>query len=234
MQPAPTTNLTDAVKPSLRRAAALMASCVLVASCSGDTDGATARSASVRVESEGCSTHPTVGGGAFIAPHRVLTVAHVIAGADDVDVVLADGTEKTAIVVAIDRRKDLALLDVDADVTPLRLGPLRIGARGTFASWRSGTPRDVSFVATEAVNIQSADIDHVSTEVRQGYAIEADILPGDSGSALVSDGRVVAVVFARSTHDRSTGWATAAEEVRAMLTTAGDTAVDVGVCPTQR
>ena len=46
------------------------------------------RSASVRVESEGCSTHPTVGGGAFVAPHRVLTVAHVIAGADDVDVVL--------------------------------------------------------------------------------------------------------------------------------------------------
>jgi S1-C subfamily serine protease len=164
----------------------------------------------------------------------VLTVAHVIAGADDVDVVLADGTEKTAVVVAIDRRKDLALLDVDADVTPLQLGPLRVGARGTFASWRSGRPGDVPFTATEAVNIESSDIDHATTDLRSGYAIEADILPGDSGSVLVSDGRAVAVVFARSAHDRSTGWATAVDEVRSMLATAGDTAVDVGVCPAQR
>jgi len=69
----------------------------------------------VRIEAEGCRTRPTVGAGSFVENGRVLTVAHVVAGSDHVDVFLSNGAEVDARVVAIDRDKDLAVLAVDAD-----------------------------------------------------------------------------------------------------------------------
>lgn len=204
-----------------------------LAACGDDRQAPTAMSASVRVESEGCSLHHEVGGGAFVAAATVVTVAHVVAGATDVDVVLADGTEKTASVVALDRRKDLALLRVDADVTPLPLGAMRAGSHGTFVTWRSGTAHELAFSATQVVDIQSSDIDHASTDLRRGYAIEASIQAGDSGSVLVSNGRAVAVVFARSSYSNATGWATSAEEVRALLNAPHDHEVNTGECPSR-
>lgn len=213
-----------------------LASGVLVlalGACGDDRNAPTAMSASVRVEAEGCSVHHEVGGGAFVAPSLVVTVAHVVAGATDVDVALSDGTERTASVVAIDRHKDLALLRVDADVTPLPLGAMRAGSHGTFVTWRSGVPHELAFSATQVVDIQSSDIDHASTDLRRGYAIEASIQAGDSGSVLVSNGRAVAVVFARSTHSTATGWATSVDEVRALLEATHDHEVPTGDCPSR-
>lgn len=214
-------------------AGACLLTVVTLAACSYDHDGAPSPvSASVRVEAEGCSTRAQVGGGSFVGHHRVVTVAHVVAGSTDVDVVLSDGTEKTATVVALDRHKDLALLAVDADIEPLPLGAMRAGSHGEFVSWRSGGPRPLDFLATEVVDIRSSDIDHSSTDLRRGYGIEANVLAGDSGSVLVSSGHAVAVVFARSAQSRNAGWATSIDEVRTMLDMGNETPVDLGECPT--
>lgn len=185
----------------------------------GDADDAGARTvdSAVRVEAEGCRARPTIGAGSFVDEHRVLTVAHVVAGSTDIDVTLADGTEVEARVVAIDRAKDLAVLDVDAAVPHLRLGTLRPGESGQFVVWRDDAPDVRAFTASSFVDINAADIDHDGSGLRKGFQIEADVANGDSGSILVSDGRAVAVVFARSTSAGDRAWATDIREAAPLL-----------------
>lgn len=212
----------------------LAAAGILAAAC-GD-DGPTAGSAvdaAVRVEAEGCAPHTVVGGGAFVDEHLVVTVAHVVAGADEVEVVLPDRSEHEAIVVAIDRRKDLAVLDVNQDVPPLEIGRMRAGTRGEFVSWRGGAPMVERFVARSYVDIEGADIDGIEPSPRRGYEITADVEPGDSGAVLVSDGEAVAVVFARSEHRRDRAWAIDIAEAAELLEAAeaaDGTPADLGEC----
>jgi hypothetical protein len=186
--------------------------------------------AAVRVEAEGCQAGPSVGGGSFVADHRVITVAHVVAGATEVDVVLEDGSEHEATVVAIDRAKDLAILMVKADTTPLPRASMRAGARGDLVTWRNGGPVPIPFVAQKFVRINAADIDHGTTSPRRGYEINATVEPGDSGSVLVSDGTAVAVLFGRSTSHPGRAYATDITEADQLLAEAGETEVDLGVC----
>jgi len=207
----------------------------LAANCGGDaqrSNSQVAMDAAVRVEAEGCGSHSVVGGGAFVAAHRVITVAHVVAGATEVDVVLPDRSEHAALVVAIDRDKDLAVLDVNIDTTPLQRGSMRVGAKGNFVTWRTDVPLSGTFTSLAFVDIRAADIDDTEMVPRRGYEVRAQVEPGDSGSVLVADGRAVAVMFARSTKHPDRGWATDISEADSLLQTDGVTPVDVGKCPT--
>jgi S1-C subfamily serine protease len=218
-----------------RRALAVLCAAALAGGCAGGdhrTSAEIALDASVRVEAAGCGFHPVVGGGSFVAKHRVLTVAHVVAGAAEVDVVLPDRTEHEAVVVAIDRQKDLAVLDVDVDITPLPHGSMRVGAKGEFVSWRSGLPATSTFTSLAFVDIRAADIDDTTLVPRRGYEVRAHVEPGDSGSVLVADGKAVAVMFARSTRHPDRGWSTSISEADALLRAATGDPVDVGTCPT--
>jgi len=212
----------------------LVAGGLIVAAC-GDTDdtAGSAADAAVRVEAEGCGQHTVVGGGAFVDEHLVITVAHVVAGADEVEVVLPDRSEHEAVVVAIDRRSDLAVLDVDQDVAPLALGRMRAGTRGEFVSWRSGAPIVERFVARSYVDVEGADIDGLEPSPRRAYEIRAHVEPGDSGTVLVTDGKAVAVVFARSERHRERAWAIDITEATDLIDAAEDadgTPVDLGEC----
>jgi S1-C subfamily serine protease len=216
-------------------ALAVLFGAAFTAGCSDDDPRShqqMALGAAVRVEAEGCGMHPVVGGGSFVAPHRVLTVAHVVAGASDIDVVLSDRSEHEAVVVAVDREKDLAVLDVNADIAPLPHGSMRVGAKGEFVTWRTGLPATSAFTSLAFVDIQANDIDDIDLVPRRGYEVRADVEPGDSGSVLVADGRAVAVMFARSTKHPDRGWATDIAEADPLLQSANDQPVDVGNCPT--
>ena len=215
------------------RAALLPGLALLALPGCGDERGAAAGApaAAVRVEAEGCGDRALVGGGAFVGLHRVVTVAHVVAGSSDVDVTLADGTELDASVVAIDRGKDLALLAVDADVSPLPFGRMRPGATGTFVVERKGEFVAQPFTAEAFVSISADDIDHLGTGIRKGFRLRADVERGDSGSVLVRNGEAVGVVFARSDSVDGTAWATDIREVSPLLRDATDLPVDVGACP---
>lgn len=221
-----TRGLGAALRPGLALALLVVPAC-------GDQHGAvaSAAAAAVRVEAEGCGSRALVGGGAFVGLHRVVTVAHVVAGSTDVDVTLADGTELDASVVAIDRGKDLALLAVDADVSPLPFGRMRPGETGTFVVERDGRFVEQPFTAEAFVSISADDIDHLGTGVRKGFRLRADVQRGDSGSVLVRTGQAVGVVFARSDSGSGTAWATDIREVTHLLRGATDLPVDVGACP---
>lgn len=210
-------------------ALAVAAVCV---SCS-DTPSLSQRAiaSAVRVEAEGCQTRPAIGGGSFVDPTHVLTVAHVVAGSTDIDVILSNGDETDGHVVAIDRKKDLAVLSVDTAGTPLPLGFMRPGAEGVFVVWRDDEPVVLPFTARSFVDINASDIDHDGPGVRRGYQIDATVAKGDSGSVLVHDGVAVAVVFARSTSAEQRAWATDALEARELIATAGSDEIDTGECP---
>jgi hypothetical protein len=211
-------------------AGALAGMSVSMVACGDDTTSDADVAAAVRVEAHGCAEHSFVGGGSFVGDQLVLTVAHVVAGADEVEVVLADGSEHESTVVAIDREKDLAVLHVDADVAPLRIGSMRNGQRGTFAVWRADQFVRTPFVAASSKQFDVDDIDHLDAGDRRGFVVEADIDPGDSGSVLVVDGAAVAVLFARSLTDRDRAYATDIAEAAPLIGTRNEVAVDLGAC----
>ncbi len=200
--------------------------------CSGaPSETSRAVGAAVRIEAEGCQARPSIGGGSFVTPDRVLTVAHVVAGSTDIDVILSDGSETDGHVVAIDRKKDLALLKVETTGTPLPRGTMRPGSTGIFVVWRDDDPVAQQFTARSFVDINASDIDHSGPGLRRGYQIEAEVAKGDSGSLLVHDGRAVAVVFARSTSASQRAWATDIGEAAPLIDSVGDDPVDTGDCP---
>ena len=132
--------------------------------------------------------------------------------------------------VAIDRSTDLALLAVPASVLPLQRGTMAAGDVGSFVAISEDRAVVHDFEALSVLDIDAPTIDDGGSSVRRGFHIEADVAKGDSGAVLVSDGKAVAVVFARSTATDGTAWATDLSEIEPLLSTATDAAVDVGVC----
>jgi len=219
-----------------RRAALLLLAALGTVGCADGTPSATASAqralaAAVRVEADGCQERASVGAGSFVAEETVLTVAHVVAGANSVRVTLADGTSTSAQIIAIDRHKDLALLHVESDTAPLPRGSMGVGATGTFIVYRDGAASSMPFRAISFVDIDAPDIDQDGSSMRRGYQIKAAVERGDSGAVLVVDGVATAVVFARSTATGEKAWAVDIGEARSLLDHAGETPVDAGACP---
>ena len=186
--------------------------------------------AAVRVEALGCHDTATIGAGSFVANERVLTAAHVVAGATKVEVRLADGRRAEAKVTAIDRSLDLALLDVEQPIAPLALGSMAVGATGQYVVYRNDAPVALQFRVLARNPIEVPDLDLLGSSTRDGYEISATIELGDSGAVLVSRGVATAMVFARSAKDADRAWAVDIDEIRQLLQGDRDVAVDTGAC----
>ncbi len=196
-----------------------------------DQSGDPAMIAAVQVEASGCDDNAALGAGSFVAPELILTVAHVVAGSQSVRVILANGQSVDATVAAIDRKKDLAVLAVDAHLTPLPRGSMRRGSTGTFVVYRDDHAVSLPFEATAALEIEAPSIDEDESTERSGYRLTADVQQGDSGSVLVTAGVATGVVFARSTATGRTAWAIDISEADDVLTQAREgKAADVGEC----
>jgi hypothetical protein len=203
----------------------------LLAACSGSNPQSTALASAVRIEAVGCGQETTLAGGSFIASHRVVTVAHAIAGSARVSVTSADGKRHDAEVVGIDRRKDLALLAVPGvDQPVLPAATMRVDDVGTFVAFRDGRPRLTSFTARRKVGIKIDSIDEDVVVLRSGYQIEAEIDNGDSGAVLVVNGSATAVLFARSRGLDNRAWATDISELDPLLAADTGQPVDRGAC----
>ena len=118
----------------------------------------------------------------------VLTNNHVIEGADEISVQLADGTEYPAKVVGSDDKSDVAVLRLEGnpkDLSPLRMGDstaLRVGD----VVLAIGNP--FAFSSTVTMGIVSAKGRSETRIVDYADFIQTDaaINPGNSGGALVN------------------------------------------------
>ena len=160
------------------------------------------------------------GSGFVYAPQHVITVAHLVAGVTQRQMVTtSDGITYRARVVFYDPRIDIAVLDVPGlNMTPLNFaGPAEFGADAVLA----GYPSDKPFTATAARmgGVQRAvgpDIYHTGQVVRRIYEVRANVRPGNAGGPLLSpSGTVYGMAFAAAVGVPQTGFALTASEVRA-------------------
>ncbi len=166
------------------------------------------------------------GTGFVVAPHRVMTNAHVVAGTDQVFIEVGRG-RFAADVVLYDPREDIAVLEVpalDAEALDFIEQPARSGA-GVIAL---GYPLDGPYTASagrvrERINLRGPAIYGENTVVRDVYTVRARIKSGNSGGPLITpQGDVVGVVFGAAVDDPNTGFVLTAAQVADEVAAASD------------
>ncbi len=174
------------------------------------------------------------GSGFVVAPGLVVTNAHVIAGISSPVVIDRQGQHPTTVVL-FDPSYDLAVMRVPglAD-PPLTLEPSNV-PRGT-ESVVLGYPEGGPFTATAAgvmaeFEAEGRDIYGQGLTVRNVYEIQALVRPGNSGGPLVlPGGKVIGVVFSRSTTNGNIGYALTSPGVLSEVHRAGSSPVRTGGC----
>jgi S1-C subfamily serine protease len=192
----------------------------------------------VRIDgiAESCSA-AMVGTGFIVSPERVITNAHVVAGVIDPVVTVSNSkTQLSGKVIAIDRKKDIAIIYV----------PGLNGEKLTFIG--PATPNEIGFVVgypnggnlrTSTVSVSSefesigTDIDGNGETKRDVIVFGGDVRPGNSGGPLLNEqGQVLGVVFAADAENKNTGYALAPSEVAKLVSETSSVmeAIETGNC----
>jgi S1-C subfamily serine protease len=175
------------------------------------------------------------GTGFVVAPNRVMSNAHVVAGSDSVTVEI-DGQTYDAFVVSYDPEADISILDVPN----LPSAPLSFveGAAPTGTdAIVMGYPGGGDFVATparvrEIIELNGPDIYRSATVTREVYTIRGTVRQGNSGGPMIDrTGKVLGVVFGAAVDDADTGFVLTAKEVSRQMAKIGSTErVPTGAC----
>lgn len=165
-----------------------------------------------------------LGSGVIVrADGLVVTSNHVIAGADQIRVVLADHREFDATLLLADERTDLAVLHIDAkgahlpylelkDSDAAEIGDLVLAIGDPFGVGQTVTSGIISAMAHGAMGSSNLD-----------YYIQTDaaINPGNSGGALVTmDGKLVGInssIYSKSGGNLGIGFAVPSNVVRIIV-----------------
>jgi Do/DeqQ family serine protease len=169
----------------------------------------------------------SLGSGVIVDPAGlVVTNYHVISGASQVKVALADKREFDADIVLKDQRSDLAVLRVKgakehfptlefADSDELQVGDVVLAIGDPFGVGQTVTHGIVSAVARTQVGI---------SDYQFFIQTDAAINPGNSGGALVDiNGRLVGInsaIYSRSGGSQGIGFAIPANMVRVVVASA--------------
>jgi S1-C subfamily serine protease len=208
------------------------------AALSGDPVVAAARQSVVKIRgvAPGCQK-VLEGTGFVVAPNRVMSNAHVVAGAESATVEL-DGRTYDAYVVSYDPLADISILDVpdlDAPVLNFAQGEAATGTDAVVM----GYPGGGDFVATparirETIELNGPDIYRSTTVTRQVYTIRGSVRQGNSGGPMIDrNGNVLGVVFGAAVDDADTGFVLTAEEVARQMEKLNSTErVPTGACVT--
>lgn len=152
----------------------------------------------------------------------VVTNHHVIAGADEIKVALADGREFGSRVLLQDEKLDLAVLQLDTDETfptitlddsdDIAVGDLVLAIGNPFGVGQTTTSGIISATARNRIGVSDF-----------GFFIQTDaaINPGNSGGALIGmNGRLMGIntaIFTRSGGSNGIGFAIPSNMVAAFL-----------------
>lgn len=157
------------------------------------------------------------GSGFVVAPHRVMTNAHVVAGTDEVSIEVGRGSF-AAEVVLYDPKEDIAVLSVpalDAEAMDFIETPASSGDSVVAL----GYPLDGPYTASagrvrERIDLRGPNIYDANTVVRDVYTVRAKVQSGNSGGPLINpSGDVVGMVFGAAVDDPNTGFVLTARQV---------------------
>ena len=172
------------------------------------------------------------GSGFVIAPERVLTNAHVVAGVSEAVVEVPGAGALTGEVVYFDPVDDLAVIAVPGlTAAPLTLqGDLAVDNEAVSLGYPFGGPFDsdpARIISVDSVLV--ADIYGQDPAPRAVYTLAADVQQGESGGPLLSiDGRVAGVIFAKAANTDNVGYALAMSEVAPVVEQAAGLSGAVG------
>ncbi|MGM7646385.1 MarP family serine protease [Nocardia sp. JW2] len=176
------------------------------------------------------------GSGFVVAPERVMTNAHVVAGTTSVSVDTARGP-LDANVVLFDPSKDIAVLAVPgltSPVIPLAPTPAASGESAIVLGYPGGGPYTASAARVrETLDLTGPTIHRDGTVEREVYTVRGQVRAGNSGGPLVdTEGQVLGVVFGAAVTDDDTGYVLTLDEVASELAAAGvsNASVDTGAC----
>jgi serine protease DegQ len=164
----------------------------------------------------------SLGSGVIVAPEGyVLTNHHVVDGADDIEVVLADGRELHARIKGVDPESDLAVLKADGENLPsitfgtmehLQVGDVVLAIGNPFGFGNTVTLGIVSALGRNHLGINRFE-DFIQTD--------AAINPGNSGGALVdTSGNLIGInstIFSQSGGSMGIGFAIPVSLARTVL-----------------
>ncbi|MDY6996770.1 MAG: acid resistance serine protease MarP [Actinomycetota bacterium] len=175
------------------------------------------------------------GSGFVVAPNRVMSNAHVVAGSESVTVEVG-GQSYEAGVVSYDPDADISILDVpDLPAAPLQFadGEAPSGTDGIVM----GYPGGGEFTATparvrEIIELNGPDIYRTTTVTREVYTIRGTVRQGNSGGPMINrSGKVLGVVFGAAVDDADTGFVLTADEVARQMARVGNVdRVTTGTC----
>ena len=196
----------------------------------------TARPSVVKIRGVATACQKVLEGTGFVvAPNRVMSNAHVVAGSDSVTVE-AEGKTYDATVVSYDPNADISILAVpDLPQKPLVFAdqPAKTGTDAVVL----GFPGGGDFAATparvrEIIELSGPDIYKSTTVNREVYTIRGTIRQGNSGGPMINRaGEVIGVVFGAAVDDNDTGFVMTTNEVSRQLAQIGNTVpVLTGTC----
>jgi S1-C subfamily serine protease len=188
--------------------------------------------AAVEVRASGCGPAVRRGSGVVVAEERVVTVAHLVAGADSVVVEDVGGRRWPARPLALDPERDLALLQVEGLDGPSLAGEPEAGQQGRVLRFTPSGFDPIRFRLIRRVRARIFDLYGSRAAGRDALEIEAAIDPGDSGAALVDDmGALVGILFASSRRMERRAYAVAVSELRPLLSAPESYEGHFGRCP---
>ncbi len=168
----------------------------------------------------------SLGSGVLVKPDGlIVTNAHVVRGADEIRVVLADRREFEAKLITQDERFDLALLRIEGsdekfpyldlrDSDSIEVGDVVLAIGNPFGLNQTVTSGIISAVARSAGGVNDSNF---------FLQTDAAINPGNSGGALVSlDGRLIGIntaIYSQSGGSVGIGFATPSNIVERMIST---------------
>lgn len=169
------------------------------------------------LETTGCGVAaPRTGSGVAVDDGVVLTVAHLVARADTITATVGDHDPEPADVVAIDLRRDLALLRVPPNGLP-PVGTALIAPTESGTIVGGSASGNLPFTVERAARMTTEEILGTETHVRSGYEVGVVTAMGDSGAgAFDRQNRLVGILFAMS-DDTASSWITSADEISAFL-----------------
>ncbi len=149
-----------------------------------------------------------VGSGFAIEENIIVTNAHVVEDSKNVAVTLYNGDTIEGLVIKTDETQDLALIQVDETLVPLKVSEEKpaIGQE----VYAIGAPRDMPYTMTKGI-ISALDRKLGKNSYIQ---IDASINSGNSGGPLVDEnGNVIGIITLKATDAEGIGFAIAASEM---------------------
>lgn len=176
------------------------------------------------------------GSGFAMAPDRVLTNAHVVAGVADPKVYVPGRIRALdATTVYFDPKVDVAVLHVPGLAAPALAfaDAVSRGTNAVVAGYPHGGPLTASPARIRGVlsadEVRGTDIYGQPGVEREIYVLRGRVEPGDSGGPLLgTDGRVIGVIFAQAQETPDTGFALTAKQVQRAVKQGTAAAGEVG------